>query len=78
MTRSDATFVSLGDGVQVAGMTMETIEILCNGERRCNVFDGETINVESIVVEDWLGHWYPGSSRSMSTGSRASYDSPNQ
>ena len=57
----------------IAGMAMATVKILGKRERRGDVIDREPLDVESIVVEDWFGHWCPVSSRSTSTGLRPEY-----
>ncbi|GAA5509108.1 hypothetical protein Rcae01_04577 [Novipirellula caenicola] len=50
------------------GVALATVEFGGGRERRRDIVNRQTLNVEPIVVEPWLGQWCPISSRSMSTG----------
>ena len=58
----------------VTGVAMDAGKRFGVGELGRNIVDGETVNIESVVVEDGLGHGSVVSSRSTSIGLRPEYE----
>jgi hypothetical protein len=43
----------------ITSMTFRTIEQFCDSIRSGDVFDRKSIDIESLVVKDWIGHLRP-------------------